>query len=113
MKYLTFDLVKIKANENYFLEKQVAFNETHNPKNGDLTGEYFSSKDNKSIPYNLYIAVSKPRQTLTLEFSSKVLGRDYPKLISRDTIRQCLENINALGICRIDVDRVLQTGCIT
>ena len=41
------------------------------------------------------------------------MKEDYPKLISKFTIRQCLENINKLGICRIDVDGILQTGCIT
>lgn len=41
------------------------------------------------------------------------MGEDYPKLISKYTIRQCLENIDKLGICRIDVDGILQTGCIT
>lgn len=48
-----------------------------------------------------------------MEFSSKILGEDYPKLISKHTIRQCLENINKLGICLIDVEGILQTGCVT
>ena len=113
MTYLTFDRLKIKANYKYLLERQIQFNQTYNSKNGELTGLYYSSKNDKSVPFNLYIAVSKPKQTLTLEFSSKILGEDYPKLISKYTIRQCLENINKLGICRIDVDGILQTGCIT
>ena len=50
---------------------------------------------------------------MTLEFSSKILLEDYPKLISRDTIRQCLINLNNLGICRVDIDSILHTGCIT
>ena len=113
MTYLTFDRLKIKANYKYLLEQQIQFNQTYNSKNGELTGLYYSSKNDKSVPFNLYIAISKPKQTLTLEFSSKVLKEDYPKLISKFTIRQCLENINKLGICRIDVDGILQTGCIT
>ena len=113
MTYLTFDRLKIKANYKYLLEQQIQFNQTYNSKNGELTGLYYSSKNDKSVPFNLYIAISKPQQTLTLEFSSKVLKEDYPKLISKFTIRQCLENINKLGICRIDVDGILQTGCIT
>lgn len=32
---------------------------------------------------------------------------DYPKLITGTTFRQCLENINKLGICTIDVDRII------
>ena len=113
MTYLTFDRLKIKANYKYLLERQIQFNQTYNSKNGELTGLYYSSKNDKSVPFNLFIAISKPKQTLTLEFSSKILGEDYPKLISKYTIRQCLENINKLGICRIDVDGILQTGCIT
>lgn len=89
------------------------FNQTYNPKNGELIGQYYSSKDDTLVPFNLYIAISKPKQTLTLEFSSKILGDDYPKLISKHTIRQYLENINKLGICRIDVDGILHTGCVT
>ena len=101
MTYLTFDRLKIKANYKYLLERQIQFNQTYNSKNGELTGLYYSSKNDKSVPFNLYIAISKPQQTLTLEFSSKILGEDYPKLISKHTIRQCLENINKLGICLI------------
>lgn len=105
--------MKIKANYKYLLEQQVQFNQTYNLKNGELISQYYSSKDNTLVPFNLYIAVSKPKQTLTLEFSSKILGRDYPKLISKNTIRQCLGNINNLGICKIDVDSILQNGCVT
>ena len=104
--------MKIKASYKYLLEQQVQFNQTYNPKNGELIGQYYSSKDGAFVPFNLYIAVSKPKQTLTLEFSSKILGKDYPKLISKNTIRQCLENINNLGICKIDVDGILQNGCV-
>lgn len=113
MTYLTFDRLKIKANYKYLLERQIHFNQMYNSKNGELTGLYYSSKNDKSVPFNLYIAISKPQQTLTLEFSSKILGEDYPKLISKHTIRQCLENINKLGICLIDVEGILQTGCVT
>ena len=113
MNYLTFDRLKIKANYKYLLEQQIQFNKKYSPMNGELIGQYYSSQDDKLVPFNLFIAISKPKQTLTLEFSSKILGEDYPKLISKHTIRQCLENINKLGICRIDVDGILRTGCIT
>lgn len=113
MSYLTFDRLKIKANYKYLLEQQIQFNQRYNPDNGDLIGQYYSSENDKLVPFNLFIAISQPKQTLTLEFSSKILGEDYPKLISKYTIRQCLENIDKLGICRIDVDGILQTGCIT
>ena len=51
-------------------------------------------------------------QSLEIEFSSKILLERYPELISKYTIRQCLENLNKLGICTIDVDGVLKHGWI-
>lgn len=113
MELLTFDRLKIKANYKYLLEQQIQFNQRYHSQSGELIGQNYLSKDDNRVPFNLYIGVSKPKQTLTLEFSSKILGEDYPKLISKHTIRQCLENINRLGICLIDVDGILRTGCIT
>ena len=49
---------------------------------------------------------------MEIEFSSKILKEDYQKLINRDTIRQCLENINKLGICTIDVNGILKNAWI-
>ncbi len=113
MKLITLDTVKIKANNKYLLGKKVKFNEQYLQRTGKLMGEYYSSKDDAKIPFNLYVAVSQPKQTLTLEFSSKILKERYPLLISRKTIRECLENLNQLGICTVDVDGILETGCIT
>jgi len=69
---------------------------------GDIFFIFYSSKDDINIPYNLYVAVSYIKQTLTLEFSSKILKEKYPDLISKDTIKECLTNINQLNICDID-----------
>ena len=82
-------------------------------RSGEKTGLFYSSKDDINIPYNLYIAVSYVKQTLTLEFSSKILKENYPDLISRDTIKKCLTNINQLNICNIDVDSILSNGVVT
>lgn len=109
---ITCDTVKIKANICYFIEKYIPFN-TEYAADGTLTGEYYSSKNNGNIPFNVYIAASYPKQTLTLEFSSKILYEDYTELISCRTIRQCLKNLNDLGICSIDIDGILRTGCVT
>ena len=109
-KYIKFDTVKIKADKKYLLETYLKFNEQFNSKTGEKTGIVYCSKDN---PYNLFIAVSFYQKKLTIEFSSKILFEEYPKLITKYTIRKCLENINSLGICRIDVDSILATGCFT
>lgn len=103
-KNLKFDTIKIRTKEEYLINRNIQFNKNYNT-NGDLTGIYYNSKNDKSIPFDLYIGVNYRSQSLTLEFSSKILLDDYPKLITRTTFRQCLENINKFGICTIDVDR--------
>lgn len=105
-EFIKFDTVKIRTKREYFKESIVSFTPNIQP-NGICTGEYYSSKKDKSIPYNLFIGINYNSQSLTLEFSSKVLLDDYPKLITRTTLRQCLENINKLGICIIDVNNII------
>lgn len=112
-RLITFDRIKIKSNYKYLLDTKVKFNEMFHSRSGEKTGLFYSSKDDINIPYNLYIAVSYVKQTLTLEFSSKILKENYPDLISRDTIKKCLTNINQLNICNIDVDSILSNGVVT
>ena len=112
-RLITFDRIKIKSNYKYLLDTKVKFNEMFPSRSGEKTGLFYSSKDDINIPYNLYIAVSYVKQTLTLEFSSKILKENYPDLISRDTIKKCLTNINQLNICNIDVDSILSNGVVT
>ncbi|MBR4268553.1 MAG: hypothetical protein IKQ47_02055 [Prevotella sp.] len=113
MQFITLDRIKIKANNKYLLDQHIKFNEDYDHRSGMLKGEFYSSRADGNVPYNLFIATSKHKQTLTLEFSSKILKEDYPKLISKETIGDCLERINQLGICQIDTQGILQTGCIT
>ena len=113
IRLITFDRIKIKSNYKYLLDTKVKFNEMFHSRSGEKTGLFYSSKDDINIPYNLYIAVSYVKQTLTLEFSSKILKENYPDLISRDTIKKCLTNINQLNICNIDVDSILSNGVVT
>lgn len=104
-KHLKFDTVKIRTNKEYLKDTFITFNSRYNS-NGDLINKYYNSKDDKWIPYNLYIGFNDNSQSLTLEFSSKVLLDDYPKLITKDTFNQCLKNINQLGICDLDTDSI-------
>ena len=112
-RLITFDRIKIKSNYKYLLDTKVKFNEMFHSRSGEKIGIFYSSKDDINIPYNLYIAVSYIKQTLTLEFSSKILKEKYPDLISKDTIKECLTNINQLNICDIDVDSILSNGVVT
>ena len=45
--------------------------------------------------------------------ATELVHQKYPDLISRDTIKECLTNINQLNICEIDVDSILLNGAIT
>ncbi|MBO7306647.1 MAG: hypothetical protein J6U59_01315 [Alistipes sp.] len=90
---------------------KIPFNITYNSKNIEQ-GRYFNSKHYSSIPYNLYIATNNYHQSLEIEFSTKVLKERYPELINRDTIRQCLSNINNLDICTLDVDGIINHGWV-
>ncbi len=112
MKSITLDRAKIKSKNKYLLKKKSKFNEQYN-RSGGLIGEYYSSKDDNKVPFNLFIATSYIKDTLTIEFSSKILKERYPLLISKDTIGDCLENLNRMDICEVDIDSVLDTGCFT
>jgi len=58
---------------------------------------------NQRKPYQLYINASEVEEKCIIEFSSKVLLDRYPELINRNNIHTCFENINALGICDLNV----------
>lgn len=83
----------------------------------DINTEKFVSvcKDDKLIryrykqehPFFLLLMVDNVHKELVIEFTSKILLDDCPKLITSDTIRHCLEQINRMGICHIDVDNII------
>lgn len=111
-EFIKFDTIKIRTKKEYLINTISKFDDNYN-EYGDLIGIDYKSKINKSIPYNLYIGVSYTSQSLTLEFSSKVLLDDYPKLITKTTFIKCLENINRLGICTLDVNAICNDCYIT
>lgn len=61
-------------------------------------------------PFMLRIRIDKLKQETSIEFTGKVLGRNYPVLISSETIRECFENIQHLSICQLDIDGILATA---
>lgn len=109
--FIKCDTIKIRCNYKYLKEMKIPFNIQYNQKMMEQ-GRYFNSKHYSEMPYNLYIATNNYHQSLEIEFSSKILKERYPELINRDTIRQCLVNINSLGICTLDVDGVLHHGWV-
>lgn len=71
-------------------------------------GEYVSSlRFHQETPYFLSIKIDYEKRESVIEFTGKILLKDYPKLISEETISQCFENINALGFCQIDIDSMM------
>ena len=110
--FIQCDTIKIRTNYKYLLEEKIAFNITNSATKNIEIGRWYNTKHNPSIPFNVYIATNYIHQTLEIEFSSKILLERYPELISKYTIRQCLENLNKLGICTIDVDGVLNNGWV-
>lgn len=64
-------------------------------------------------PYYLYIKLDQNKNEMLLVFTGKVLMDDYPRLISKETIRMCFSNIEDLGICSFDVDKILSEGVVS
>lgn len=104
---LTFDKLKIVTNIDYIQIDDIdRFQQTI--KNNTLT----ELKFNIISPYLLYIEIDYLEKELVIEFSGKILGSDYKKLISTETIRQCFENINSLGVCSLDVGAILEDAIV-
>lgn len=104
---LTFDKLKIVTNIDYIQIDDIdRFQQTI--KNNTLT----ELKFNITSPYLLYIEIDYLEKELVIEFSGKILGSDYKKLISTETIKHCFENINSLGICTLDVEAILADSIV-
>lgn len=63
-------------------------------------------------PFLLKIKVDYACDEVVIEFSGKILGKDYPKLISKDTIEQCFQAINALGFCEVDIEAMMDAEVV-
>ena len=49
---------------------------------------------------------------LIIEFTGKILLEGYKDLIHGGNIRQCLDTINKMGICKLDVDSIVTHGYV-
>lgn len=67
---------------------------------------YYKYQQDK--PYSLLIMVDYSHDELVLEFTGKILLDKYSQLINSETIKDCLNNINRLQICKLDVEAILQ-----
>lgn len=66
---------------------------------------------NMDYPFSLCMKLDYADREFVVEFSGKILGRDYPELISCDTIETCFEHINTMGFCSID-SRSMMNGTV-
>ena len=103
---LTFDKLKIVIKSSKHIDN-INTNKFNTIIKDDVITEYRYSQ---TTPYLLYIEQDIIEDEVVIEFTGKILGADYPNLINRENIRQCLDNINALGICTLDVDGILNYG---
>ena len=53
-------------------------------------------------PFSLSIEIHCDAKELVIEFTGKILGKDYPQLISISTIKKCFEKLNEIGVCKVD-----------
>lgn len=103
----SYDKIKIITNINYIQNINTkAFNATLKD------DEVIYYKYKQESPYNLIIIVNYQHNELSIEFTAKILLDDYYKLINRDTIHSCFRQINSLGICSLDFDKILNNSIV-
>ena len=73
-------------------------------------GQLTSYKYHQDTPFYLLIRKDFIHSECIIEFTGKILSDRYPELINLKNIRYCIEKINALGICEIDTERLLQSA---
>ena len=106
-KVIRLDKLKIVVNEKYITNiNEDVF--TTIIKNGQIV-EY---RYEQQYPYLLYIEKDLIEHELVIEFSGKILEDKYSMLINKDTIEMCLENINKLAICHINVPEILLNSVV-
>ena len=68
----------------------------------------------QTTPYRLSICsvTDRREEAITIEFTGKILLQNYFRLISRETIRECLENVNAHGVINMDPDTVINNSIV-
>ena len=73
-------------------------------------GEIVEQKYFIQSPFNLFVEADYKDKELVIECTGKILKDDYPNLINKENIKQCLVNINQLNICTLDVVGILKDG---
>lgn len=69
-------------------------------------------KYQQTKPFQLLVIADYYKDELILEFSGKILLNNFKSLINKYTIRECIENINKLGVCELNVDSLLNNATV-
>ncbi len=104
---ITFDKLKIVADI-----RAIKICDESRFKLVEQDGVVSSLKYYQEHPFLLKIKVDYEYGEVVIEFCGKILGKDYPKLISKDTILQCFQAIDALGFCKIDIDAMMDAEVV-
>lgn len=71
-----------------------------------------NQKYKQETPFLFEISIDLIRHKKYIKFSGKSLLESYPDLISMNNIHTCFQNINNLGICRINPDMALMSAIV-
>lgn len=102
---LQFDRLKLATSSQYITN----LNPTQFLETPMKQGDYYY-KYHQDSPFSLTIINNPRKSELVIDFTGKVLKDDYPRLINRNTIRQCFDNICAMNICTLDIDATLENS---
>lgn len=93
---IRFDRIKLKTKASYITWLNPNFVEETKPH----TIKLYS-------PFLIYIQLRPRRGEAIIEFTSKVLLDEYPKLITHETISKCFENLCDMGYCSLDSNSII------
>ena len=85
-----------------------------------LNGFEVSTQNNQVVrqkfkitsPCLVEIVINTESNELTIEFTAKLLKSNYPLLINANTFRTCLEAINRLGVCVLNIEAIMNDAYI-
>lgn len=105
---LKLDRLKIITDISNFSELNESLFTTNIKQNEILSLKYQQQK-----PFYLSIVVNNQMNQLELEFTGKILLDDYKELINKNSIRKCLQMINEMGLCKLNVEQILMDAIVT
>jgi len=105
---LQFDRIKIRTSfKNIIIPTNNNFIKIVNNE-GEVIYTTFSNK----IPSLLNMRIDHRQQTVVLEFTAKILGEQYPDLISVGTIKSALQQVALRTGCTLNEDGILNDAIV-